>query len=260
MRELKPVACSYRGYQITSAPPPSSGGTTLCEMLNILEGYPLGAWGLHTAQGIHVMIEAMRYAYADRNNRLGDPDFVANPVKLLTSKAYAAKIRTRIDPAKAGRSEAWLPASNPPEGNETTHYSIVDNAGNAVAVTYTLNGWFGAGVVADGTGIVLNDEMDDFTGKVGVPNSVGLVTGLNNAIAPGKTPLSSMTPTIVSKDGKTVLVIGSVWRADDHHAGVGGHSQSGRRSPNAGRGRRCAADSSPVVARYRLGRARRAVG
>jgi gamma-glutamyltranspeptidase / glutathione hydrolase len=209
VRELKPVECDYRGYHIASAPPPSSGGVIICEILNILEGYPMGELGFHSAKSVHYMVEAMRHAYVDRNSYLGDPEFVKNPLGRLLDKGYAEKIRAAIDPEKAGDSKALRPGVPPHEGTQTTHYSIVDKNGNAVAVTYTLNDWFGARVVAPGTGILLNDEMDDFTAKPGVPNLYGLVQGEANAISPGKTPLSSMSPTIVSKDGKPVMVIGS---------------------------------------------------
>jgi len=157
---------------------------------------------------VHVMVEAMRHAYVDRNSALGDPDFVDNPVSKLLDKAYAKDIRDKIDPFRAGVSQDLMPKGFG-ESKETTHYSIIDKDGNAVAVTYTLNGSFGAGVVADGTGILLNNEMDDFTQKPGVPNLYGLVQGEANAIQPKKTPLSSMSPTIVAKDGKPFMVIGS---------------------------------------------------
>ena len=208
VRELKPVTCSYRGYEIVSSPPPSSGGVIICEILNVLEGYPISYLGYGSAETVHVMVEAMRHAYVDRNSALGDPDFVDNPVSKLLDKGYAAEIRGKIDPFRAGVSAGLMPKGFG-EPNETTHYSIVDDAGNAVAVTYTLNGSFGAGVVAAGTGVLLNNEMDDFTQKPGVPNLYGLVQGEANAIQPGKTPLSSMSPTVVSKDGKPFMVIGS---------------------------------------------------
>lgn len=208
VRELSPVKCNYRGYEVISSPPPSSGGVILCEILNVLEGYPLAHLGAGSAETVHYMIEAMRHAYADRNAALGDPAFVDNPVSTLLDKAYAARIRDAIDPFRAGKSEETKPLALA-ESQETTHYSIVDKEGNAVSVTYTLNGSFGAGVVADGTGILLNNEMDDFTSKPGVANLYGLVQGEANAIAPGKTPLSSMSPTIVTKDGKLFMVIGS---------------------------------------------------
>jgi gamma-glutamyltranspeptidase/glutathione hydrolase len=208
VRELTPIKCNYRGYEIVSSPPPSSGGVIICEILNILEGFPLSHLGTESSETVHYMVEAMRYAYADRNAALGDPDFIKNPVETLTDKTYAAKIRAAIDPIRAGKSDHIKPLGLA-ESNETTHYSIVDKDGNAVAVTYTLNGSFGAGVVADGTGILLNNEMDDFTSKPGVANLYGLVQGEANAIEPKKTPLSSMSPTIVTKDGKLLMVIGS---------------------------------------------------
>ena len=208
-RELAPVECDYRGYRIVSAPPPSSGGVIICEMLNILEGYPLKDLGFRSAQAVHYQIEAMRHAYVDRNSYLGDPDFVKNPLDRLLDKGYAEKIRGVIDPAKAGVSKDIKPGVAPHEGSNTTHYSITDQWGNAVSVTYTLNDWFGAKVTAAGTGVLLNNEMDDFTSKIGVPNMYGLVQGEANAIAPGKRPLSSMSPTIVSKDGKPVMVVGT---------------------------------------------------
>lgn len=209
-RELKPVECSYRGYGIVSAPPPSSGGVVICEILNILEGYPLKDLGWGAAQGVHYQIEAMRHAYVDRNSYLGDPDFVKNPLDRLLSKDYAARIRASIAPDKAADSRALKPGVAPHEGSNTTHYSITDKWGNAVSVTYTLNDWFGAKVTAAGTGVLLNNEMDDFTVKVGVPNLYGLVQGEANAIAPGKRPLSSMSPTIVTnKDGQPLMVVGT---------------------------------------------------
>ena len=208
-RELAPIECDYRGYHVVSAPPPSSGGVIICEIMNILEGYPLADLGYHSAQGLHYQIEAMRHAYVDRNSYLGDPDFVKNPVAHLLDKDYATKLRAAINPQKAAISSELKPGVAPHEGSNTTHYSIVDKWGNAVSVTYTLNHWFGAGVMASKTGVILNDEMDDFTSKVGVPNMYGLVQGEANAIAPGKAPLSSMSPTIVTKDGKVVMVVGT---------------------------------------------------
>ena len=209
VREMAPIECNYRGYGVVSAPPPSSGGTTICQILNTLEGYPMKELGWHSADSTHAMIEAMRHAYVDRNSYLGDPDFVKNPIARLTSKEYAGKIRAAIDPNKAGVSKDLKPGVAPHEGNNTTHYSIVDKWGNAVSVTYTLNDWFGSGLMAPGTGVLLNNEMDDFTVKVGVPNMYGLVQGEANAIAPEKRPLSSMSPTIVTKDGKPVMVVGT---------------------------------------------------
>jgi gamma-glutamyltranspeptidase/glutathione hydrolase len=208
-RELAPIECDYRGYHVVSAPPPSSGGVVICEILNVLEGYPLKDMGFRSAQSVHYQIEAMRHAYVDRNSYLGDPDFVKNPIARLTDKAYAEKIRAAIAPDKAGVSKDLKPGVAPHEGSNTTHYSIIDKDGNAVSVTYTLNDWFGARVTAAGTGVLLNDEMDDFTIKAGVPNLYGLVQGEQNKIEPGKRPLSSMSPTIVTKDGKPVMVVGT---------------------------------------------------
>jgi gamma-glutamyltranspeptidase / glutathione hydrolase len=208
-RELAPLECDYRGVHIVSAPPPSSGGITLCEILHILEGYPLGEYGWGSARAIHVEIEAMRLAYVDRNHLLGDPAFVQNPLEQLLDKQYAARLRTAIDPKRAGDSRALKPGIASREGTHTTHYSIADRFGNAVAVTYTLNDWFGARVTAPGTGVLLNDEMDDFTSKPGVPNMYGLVQGVANKIEPGKRPLSSMTPTIVTRDGKPWMILGT---------------------------------------------------
>ena len=207
--ERKPIECDYRGYRIVSAPPPSSGGVVICEILNVLEGYPLKDLGFRSAQSVHYQIEAMRHAYVDRNSYLGDPDFVTNPVDRLLDKGYAAKVREAIDPSKAGVSKDIRPGVPPHEGTNTTHYSIADRYGNAVSVTYTLNEWFGARVTAAGTGVLLNNEMDDFTAKRGVPKAYGLVQGQANAIAPGKRPLSSMSPTIVTRGGKPVLVLGT---------------------------------------------------
>jgi gamma-glutamyltranspeptidase/glutathione hydrolase len=204
-KERAPIECDYRGVHIISAPPPSSGGVVVCEILNVLEGYPLRDMGFRSARAVHVQIEAMRRAFTDRNRYLGDPDFVSNPVERLLDKNYAAQLRMEIDPAKAGVSAS----TTLPEGSNTTHYSIADSAGNAVAVTYTLNDWFGAKVTAAGTGVLLNDEMDDFTSKIGQANLYGLVQGEPNVIAPGKRPLSSMSPTIVTRDGKPLLVLGT---------------------------------------------------
>lgn len=206
--EMPPLACAYRGYRIVSAPPPSSGGTTLCEILNILAGWDLAAAGPGSLGAMHPTAEAMRRAFRDRNSVLGDPDFVANPVVRLTSPDYAATLRATVDREKATPSAALAPVAQG-ERPQTTHYSVVDGEGNAVSVTYTLNGNFGAAVVAPGTGFLLNNEMDDFAVKPGAANLFGLVQGEANTIAPGKRPLSSMTPTFVEKDGKPVYVLGS---------------------------------------------------
>ncbi len=207
--ETPPVTCDYRGYAIVSAPPPSSGGTILCEILNILEGYPMADLGYQSAAGIHFMVEAMRHAFLDRNSALGDPAFVDNPVERLLSKDYAAAIRATIAPDKATKSADLRPGVAPHEGINTTHVSIVDKDGNAVSLTYTLNAYFGAKVIAGDTGFFLNDEMDDFAIKPGAANMFGLVQGSANAIEPGKRPLSSMSPTVVTKDGKPFLVVGA---------------------------------------------------
>jgi gamma-glutamyltranspeptidase/glutathione hydrolase len=206
--ELRPVACSYRGYTIVSAPPPSSGGTTLCEILSIVRAAPLARDGFESAAAVHADVEAERYAYADRNTYLGDPDFVHDPVARLLAPAYIASVRAKIG-ARAGNSRDVRGGLGPPEHQQTTHYSVIDGAGNAVSVTYTINDDFGAGVMAGDTGFLLNDEMDDFTSKPGVPNLYGLVQGARNAIAPGKRPLSSMAPTIALRGGKVAIVAGS---------------------------------------------------
>ena len=203
-----PLSCNYRGYVFLSAPPPSSGGVTLCEILHVLEGYDMRTLGFHSAQTVHVMTEAMRHAYFDRNTYLGDPAFVTNPLSKLLSSDHAAAIRAQIGD-RATPSDTLAPGIAPHEHMETTHYSVIDRAGSAVAVTYTLNGSFGAGVVAGDTGFLLNDEMDDFTVKPGLSNQFRLVQGEANAIAPDKRPLSSMAPTVALRDGRVFLVLGS---------------------------------------------------
>ena len=206
---MEPIRCTYRGYAIQSAPPPSAGGVAICEILNILEGYDLGAMGFHSAASVHVLVEAMRRAYRDRQG-LGDPDFVQNPIAALLDKAYAAKLRAGIDPVKATPSASLgAPRSREAEGQQTTQFSIADGAGNAVSVTYTLNSWFGLRRVAGDTGVLMNNEMDDFASKPGASNQFGLVGSDANAAAPGKTPISSMSPTILTKDGRLAMVIGS---------------------------------------------------
>ncbi len=206
--ERTPVRGSYRGYDIVSMPPPSSGGVALIEMLNILEGYDLA----HDdqAQALFLMIEAMKRAYADRAWFLGDPDKVQIPVARLTSKSYAADWRATIDPAHATpASEIRAGAGIKAEGRNTTHFSVVDAFGNAVSNTYTLNFSYGVGLVAAGTGVLLNNELDDFAAKADAPNAYGLLGYDANAPGPGKRPLSSMTPTIVLKDGKPLLITGT---------------------------------------------------
>jgi gamma-glutamyltranspeptidase / glutathione hydrolase len=207
--ELPPLTCGYRGYEVISAPPPSSGGTTLCEILNILSGWDLGVAGFASPRSVHLSAEAMRNAFFDRNSKLGDPIFVANPLAALLSAEHGTTIRAAIDPDKATPSATLGSVTGAGEKPQTTHYSVVDGDGNAVSVTYTLNGNFGASVVAPGTGVLLNNEMDDFAVKPGAANQFGLVQGDPNSIQPGKRPLSSMTPTIVEKDGRPVYVLGS---------------------------------------------------
>lgn len=208
--EREPVRGSYRGYQIVTMPPPSSGGAHLIQILNMMERWPMNQWGANSAQSVHYMTEAMKLAYADRSEYLGDPDFVKIPLKGLISKNYAGELAAGIKPQQARPSQDIRPGRPQAyESDQTTHYSVVDKAGNAVAVTYTLNTNFGSGIVARGTGILLNNEMDDFSAKPGVANAYGLVGGDANAVQAGKRPLSSMTPTLVLKDGKPVLVTGS---------------------------------------------------
>ncbi|MFT9398822.1 MAG: gamma-glutamyltransferase [Acetobacter sp.] len=207
-RELTPLSCQYRGYLVETAPPPSGGGIALCEILDILSGYDMHALGLHTAPALQREIEAMRHAYSDRRS-LGDPAFVRNPTRHLLDPAYAEQVRAHIPTDVAIPSASLKEGETTPEKHETTQFSVIDKNGLAISTTYTLNGWFGAKVIAGNTGFFLNDEMDDFSAKPGAPNMFGIVGSAANAIAPGKTPLSSMSPTIVSKDGKPVLVIGS---------------------------------------------------
>lgn len=223
VKEREPIRGTYRGYEIISAPPPSSGGTALVEILNILEGYDLAKLGNRSAAAIHLAIEAFRRAFYDRAEFMGDPDFAKIPVPQLIDKRYAEAWRGSIDPNHATNStdlkrpstfnELERVAHFRPfairEPENTTHYSVVDADGNAVAVTTTLNDSFGSRVTAEGMGFLLNDEMDDFASKQGVPNAYGLIQGPANAIGPGKRPLSAMTPTIVIKDGKLFLVLGS---------------------------------------------------
>jgi gamma-glutamyltranspeptidase / glutathione hydrolase len=204
-----PVRGSYRGYDIVSMPLPSSGGVVLLEMLNILEGFPLSEMKQGSVASLHVMIEAMKRAYADRARYLGDPAFVNAPVMALTSKDYAAKQRASIDLERATPWTDALSAVPPREGSNTTHFSVVDSRGNAVSNTYTLNFPYGVGLVAEDTGVLLNNELDDFTAAPGASNAFGLVGFEANLPGPGKRPLSSMSPTIVLKDGKPVLVTGS---------------------------------------------------
>lgn len=220
VKEREPLTGTYKDYTIISAPPPSSGGVALIESLNILEGYNLGRLGDRTPPEMHLITEAYRRAYMDRSDYLGDPDYVKIPVNQLIDKKYAAAWRSSIEEDQATasadlkRPAGFLPP--PPtmadvrhESTQTTHYSVMDADGNAVAVTTTLNNAFGSDVTAAKLGFLLNDEMDDFASKQGVPNMFGLIQGPANSIAPGKRPLSSMTPTIVLKDGKVAMVLGS---------------------------------------------------
>lgn len=208
--ESEPVRGTYRGYTVASMPPPSSGGVHLIQMLNILEGYELKDLGHNSAAYLHFLTEVMKPAYADRSKYLGDPAFWDVPVEGLTDKKYAEELRKAIDPKRARPSNEVAPGKPPVhESPMTTHYSVMDRWGNAVSVTYTLNFSFGAHIVADGTGILLNNEMDDFSAKPGSPNGYGLLGGEANAIEPKKRPLSSMTPTIVFKDNKPWLVTGT---------------------------------------------------
>ena len=221
VHDRAPLTGSYRGYNILTAPPPSSGGIVLLEILNILSGYDLGKMGDRTPQQVHFITEAFRRAYMDRADYLGDPDFVSMPLSQMANPAYAAAWRKSIDPvapspsAALQRPSGFLPpppaARNAPahESTQTTHFSVVDAEGNAVSNTYTLNNYFGSGVTAGSLGFLLNDEMDDFTSKPGVPNQFGLIQSSANAIAPGKRPLSAMTPTMVLRNGKLLLVLGS---------------------------------------------------
>lgn len=210
-RERQPLHATYRGYEVISMPPPSSGGTVLIEMLNILEGYDLGSMGWSSSERYHLMTESMRRAFADRAEFMGDADFVKVPVAGMINKKYAATLRQTISLDHASAS-TQVRAGKPMgyESEETTHFTVVDAEGNAVANTYTLNGGYGSGVVARGTGVLLNNEMDDFAAKPGTPNAYGLIQGEANAVAPRKRPLSAMTPTFVlRKDGSLWFAVGS---------------------------------------------------
>jgi len=208
--EREPVVGSYRGHKIVSMPPPSSGGIHLVQMLNILEGYNLSDMGHNSANYIHTLTETMKLAYADRSRYLGDPDFYNVPVEWLTSKSYADELRKKISPIRSTPSSEIMPGKKPAyESDETTHYSVVDKDGNYVSNTYTLNFTYGSGIVVEGTGILLNNEMDDFSAKPGTANGFGLIGGEANAVAARKRPLSSMTPTIVFKEGKPIMALGS---------------------------------------------------
>ncbi|MCD6007678.1 gamma-glutamyltransferase [Halomonas sp. IOP_31] len=206
----EPIYGNYRGYDVYAMSPPSSGGVHIVQMLNILEGYDIGAMGFNSARTIHVMAEAMKRAYADRSKYLGDTDFVEVPLEGLTSKGYADELREQISMDSATPSDTLGPGNPLPyESNETTHFSIADDNGLAVSNTYTINFSYGSGIVVDGAGFLLNNEMDDFSAKPGVPNAYGLIGGEANKVEPNKRMLSSMTPTIVKKDGKNFLITGS---------------------------------------------------
>jgi gamma-glutamyltranspeptidase/glutathione hydrolase len=208
--ERQPVSGTYRGYTVVSMPPPSSGGAHIIEILNILEGFPLVEQGLNSAASLHEMAEAEKLAYADREAWLGDPDFVKIPLKGLTSKAYAERLRALISPDRARPATEIRPGEPQRyESDQTTHFSIVDTDGDAVANTYTLNLPYGSGLVAEGTGVLLNDELDDFAAKPGAANVYGLLGGDANAPGPTKRPLSSMSPTLVFRDGKLMMATGS---------------------------------------------------
>ena len=209
VEERPPVACGYRGLTILLPPPPSSGGVTICEMLGILSGFDKAKLQPGTAGAAHLWTEAARRAYFDRNKSLGDPDFVPDPTARLLAPDYVAKLRDTISLNRATPSATLGAVGGLPENRQTTHYSVVDRWGNAVSVTYTINDGFGAKVVAGRTGVLLNDEMDDFTSKPGEPNQFGLVQGKANAIAPGKRPLSSMSPAIVLDGGQVRWVLGA---------------------------------------------------
>jgi gamma-glutamyltranspeptidase / glutathione hydrolase len=212
VKDRQPLTGTYHQYEILAPPPPSSGGIALLEMLNILEGFDLAALGDRTPQSMHLILEAFRRAFYDRTSFLGDPDFESMPTTQLIDKGYAAAWRKSISTTAATPSSALVRPPGyitAPESKQTTHYSVLDEAGNAVSVTYTLNNSFGSGATADGLGILLNDEMDDFTSKIGAPNMFGLIQGEANAIAPRKRPLSSMTPIIVLENHKVRFVIGS---------------------------------------------------
>ncbi len=205
----KPITGSYKGYEIYSIPPPSSGGVHIIQMLNILEQFPLNTYGHNSADYIHLVSEVMKLAYADRSKYLGDPDFVDVPIKELTSKEYAKKLSKKIKLKKATPSKKIKPGKIISEGPSTTHFSVMDKYGNVVSNTYTLNFSYGSKISVPGTGILLNNEMDDFSAKAGVPNAYGLIGGEFNSIEPEKRMLSSMSPTIVLKDGKPFLATGS---------------------------------------------------
>lgn len=209
-KDRVPVQGQYRGHEIFSMPPPSSGGIHLIQMLNVLENFDVKAMGSNSAAYLHLLTETMKRAYADRSQHLGDPDFYSVPQQWLTSKSYAAEIAGNLNLAQATPSEAIAPALAPLyESEDTTHFSVVDRHGNVVSNTYTINFSFGSGIVVEGAGFLLNNEMADFSAKAGVPYAFGLIGGEANAVEPQKRPLSAMTPTLIFRDGKPVLITGS---------------------------------------------------
>lgn len=210
--ELEPIRCDYRGHQVISMPPPSSGGVTICLILKQLEHYPLARMGFNAAATVHTQAEAMRRAFVNRNLLLADPEFIDNPIEALLSAQHIDRLRQSITPNQAtpsGDAQQLAALVETTESSDTTHLSVLDRHGNAVALTYTINGYFGNGRIAGDTGFFLNNEMGDFTAKPGVPNMFGLVQGERNAVQPGKQPLSSMSPTLVKRDGEVFLVLGS---------------------------------------------------
>lgn len=210
VEELKPIECEYRGYKIITSPPPSGGGVTLCEMVSILQKYPLSFLGYHSAMTTHYNVEAMRYAFLDRNQYLGDPNFVNNPIDTLLSPKHIKLLQRKISKYVAGHTKISKQMLNvAKEGKDTTHYSIIDQKGNVVAVTYTINGYFGAKIIAGNTGFFLNNEIDDFTINPGRPNQFQLVQGKANLLAPNKKPLSSMTPTIILSNNQFFMTLGA---------------------------------------------------
>ena len=256
--EREPVSGTYRGHTVVSMPPPSSGGAHVIEILNILEGFPVHEQGLNSAATLHEMAEAEKLAYADRARYLGDPDFVKIPLKGLTSKAYAEALRATIDPNRARPAKDIAPGEPQRyESDQTTHFSIVDADGDAVANTYTLNLPYGSGLVADGTGVLLNDELDDFAAKANSANVYGLLGGDANAPGPNKRPLSSMSPTFVfAKDGGLELVTGSPGGSRIITIVTADHRRHDRPRPQRRRGRERAARPRPAMAGRIADRAR----